>query len=281
MSHRWSLSLSAPGMLILAVTLLLAAPASAVSSPTTAKEACKPGKKPPSPAPCNKCSDLPKLYKELAEQQFLRDRFQEFIDWRLPPIPKDPKKSAGAAMRDWVTAEFTRYLNSPAGGGNGFGQPEMGTDIDSCKLVSYPKDDQGKNLTDKDGNDITCPVTAQDIKNMYCPAVADMILTHEGQHQTDCKNNKTSSQPVDLADWRNYAVYDVRGYTAGIANLRKSIAALARSKQCGWKGSTNKTKKMPMPPVGGPQKPTDNIDVDVIPTPQEIDGLAKTLGGKK
>jgi len=278
MSHRWTLSLNAPGMRILAVTLLLAAPASAVSSPTTSKEACKPGKKPPAPAPCNKCSDLPKLYKELAEQQFLRDRFQEFIDWRLPPIPKDPKKSAGQAMRDWVTAEFTRYLNSPAGGGNGFGQPEMGTDIDSCKLVSYPKDDQGKNLTDKDGNDITCPVSAQDIKNMYCPAVADMILTHEGQHQTDCKNNKKSSQPVDLAEWRNYAVYDVRGYTAGIANLRKSIAALAKSKQCGWKGSTNKTKKMPMPQGGG-QKPTD-IDVDVVPTPQWIDGLAKTLGGK-
>jgi hypothetical protein len=282
MPRRRSLPLSAPGMLALAATLLVAPPARAVGSPTKAAEACKkPDKKPAAPAPCNKCSDLPRLTQELAEQEYLRKKFQEFIDWRLPPISKDPKddRSAGQRMRDRVTAEFTEWLNSPAGGGGGFGQPEMGTDIDSCKLVSYPKDDKGKNLKDKKGNDITCPVSKEDIKSMYCPAVADMILTHEGQHQIDCRANKKSSQPVDLADWRNYAAYDVRGYTAGIANLRKSIAALAKSKQCGWKGSTNKTKKMPMPPVGTDKK-TD-IDVDVIPTPQEIDTLAKTLGGKK
>jgi hypothetical protein len=281
MSHRRSLPLSGCGLLVLAAALLLAAPASAISSPTTAKECKKPDKKPPPPEPCNRCSDLPKLNKELAEQQFLRDKFQEFIDWRLPPLAKtadDKEKSAGELMRDWVTAEFTKYLNSPEGGGSGFGQPEMGTDLETCKLVSYPKDDKGKNLKDKDGRPITCPVTKDDIKSMYCPAIADMILTHEGQHQTDCKNNKKSSQPLDLADWRNYAAYDVRGYNAGIANLRKSIAALA-SKQCGWKGSTNKTKKLPNPPVGTDQK--KDIEVDVIPTPQEIDTLAKTLGGKK
>jgi hypothetical protein len=283
MPHRRFLPLSAPGLLALAAALLLASPASAISSPTTQKEACKkPDKKPPAPSPCDKCSDLPKLNKELSEQQFLRDKFQEFIDWRLPPLAKEPgdmKKSAGELMRDAVTREFTTYLNSPAGGGNGFGQPEMGTDLETCKLVSYPKDDKGKNLTDKDGNPITCPVSKADIKAMYCPAVADMILTHEGQHQKDCTANKKASPPLDLAEWRNYAVYDVRGYTAGIANLRKSIAKLAKSKQCGWKGSTSKTKKMPMPQPGN-QKPTD-IDVDVIPTPQEIDTLAKTLGGKK
>jgi hypothetical protein len=283
MPHRRSLPLSATGMLSFTAVLLLATPAGAISSPTTAKEACKkPDKTPPAPEPCNRCSDLPKLNRELAQQMFLRDKFQEFIDWRLPPIAKDPKdkdKSAGQMMRDWVTARFNEYLNSPEGGGGGFGQPEMGTDIETCKLVSYPKDDQGKNLKDKAGNDITCPVSKDDIKSMYCPAVADMILTHEGQHQTDCKNNKKSSQPVDLADWRNYAAYDVRGYQAGIANLRKSIAALAKSKQCGWKGSTKPTKKLPMPPVGSDQK--KDIEVDVIPTPQEIDTLAKTLGGKK
>lgn len=187
------------------------------------------------------------------------------------------QKSAGELMRDWVTREFTKYLNSPEGGGNGFGQPEMGTDLETCKLVSYPKDDKGKNLTDKNGNPITCPVSKDDIKAMYCQPVADMILTHEGQHQKDCTANKKASPPLDLAEWSNYAVYDVRGYTAGIANLRKSIAALSRN--CGWKGSSNKTKKMPMPPAGK-GKPTD-IDVDVIPTPQQIDTLAKTLGGKK
>ena len=284
MSHRWSLPLSAPGMLTLTTALLLAAPASAISSPTTQKEACKkPDKKPPAPAPCNRCSDLPKLTKELNEQQKLREEFQKYVDYKLPPYAKDPKNDPGATrrMRDDVEAIFTAWLNSPAGGGGGFGQAEMGTDVDSCKLVRYPKDADGKNLKDKKGNDIVCEVTKADIKEMYCPAVADMILTHEGQHQTDCQNNKKSSQKVDLADWRNYAAFDVRGYTAGIANLRKSIAALAKSKQCGWKGSTNQTKKMPMPPAPGTNDKKTDIDVDVIPTPQEIDTLAKTLGGKK
>jgi hypothetical protein len=271
-------------MLTLTTALLLAAPASAISSPPTQKEACKkPDKKPPAPAPCNRCSDLPKLTKELNEQQKLRDEFQKYVDYKLPPYAKDPKNDPGATrrMRDDVEAIFTVWLNSPAGGGGGFGQAEMGTDVDSCKLVRYPKDADGKNLKDKKGNDIVCEVTKADIKEMYCPAVADMILTHEGQHQTDCQNNKKSSQKVDLADWRNYAAFDVRGYTAGIANLRKSIAALAKSKQCGWKGSTNQTKKMPMPPAPGTNDKKTDIDVDVIPTPQEIDTLAKTLGGKK
>ena len=41
MSHRRSLPLSAPGMLTLTALLLLATPASAISSPTKQKEACK------------------------------------------------------------------------------------------------------------------------------------------------------------------------------------------------------------------------------------------------
>ena len=208
MPHRWSLPLSSPGMLTLTAVLLLAEPASAIDSPTTTqKEACKkPEKKPPPPGPCNRCSDLPKLYKELTEQQYLRDKFQEFSDWRLPPIaktPEDMKKSAGELMRDWVTQEFTNYLNSPEGGGSGFGQPEMGTDLETCKLVSYPKDAAGKNLKDKKGNSIVCPVTKADIKSMYCPAVADMILTHEGQHQTDCRAEQ--EDPRSPSTWRSGA----------------------------------------------------------------------------
>jgi hypothetical protein len=269
-------------MFLALMLLLVATPAVALESPTTAKEACK-KEKPPPPGPCNRCSDLPRLNKELAEQQWLRDKFQEFIDWRLPPVAKPDddaeKKKMGptALMVDWIQAAFDAYLGSAAGGGGGKGRATLGTDLATCGLVLYPADSKNKNLKDKDGNVITCPTTKAEIKSMYCPAVADYLLTHEGQHQIDCKNNKSSSQPIDLSDWRNYAPYDVRGYTAGIANLRKSIAAV--SKSCGWKGSTNKTKKMPMPPSGSDKR--TETDVDVIPTPQEIDTLAKTLGGKK
>ena len=48
MPHRRFLPLSAAGMLSFTAALLLAAPVSATSSPTTQKDACKkPDKKPP------------------------------------------------------------------------------------------------------------------------------------------------------------------------------------------------------------------------------------------
>ena len=125
MSHRWSLPLSAPGMLTLTAALLLAAPVSAISSPTTQKEACKkPDKKPPAPAPCNRCSNLPRLTKELNEQQKLRDEFQKYVDYKLPPYAKDPNNDPGATrrMRDDVETIFTAWMNTPAGGGGGFGR---------------------------------------------------------------------------------------------------------------------------------------------------------------
>ena len=280
MPHRWSLPLNTPGMLTLTAALLLAAPASAVSSPTTRRKPAR-SRNLRRPRLATSARICPKLTKELNEQQKLGDEFQKYVDYKLPPYAKDPNNDPGATrrMRDDVEAIFTTWIKTPAG--RRLRSGGMGTDVDSCKLVRYPKDDEGKNLKDKKGNDIVCEVTKAEIKGMYCPAVADMILTHEGQHQTDCQNNKKSSQKVDLADWRNYAAFDVRGYTAGIANLRKSIAALAKSKKCGWKGSTNPTKKMPMPPAPGTKDKEPDLDVDVIPTPQEIDTLAKELGRKK
>lgn len=268
MSHRWALPLSAPGTLALLAALVAGPPAAAAKA------------KKKSPPDCSRCSDLTSLQRELAQQEWLRDRFQQFIDYRLPPSPKkdgNDDRDAASRMRDTVEAEFNAWLNSPAGAGGGIGQAEAGTSLVSCELVTYVKDAQGKNKKDKKGDDVTRPVTDKEIRAQYCPAIADMILTHEGQHQIDCRANKKSSEPRDLSQWQNFAAYDVRGYSAGIASLRKSIAALAR--KCGWKGSTSKTKKKPLPKV-----PTDDrkeLEEDVVPTPQELEALAKTLGGGK
>lgn len=269
MPPRWPLPLSAPGMVALSAVLLLSAPASAAKS----------GKKQSGPPRCDRCSDLTRLQKELAEQQWLRKHFEEYLSWRLPPGAKGDKddRSTIQRMQDFAQAEFIKYLNTPAGGGSGSGQAEAATQLDTCELMLPVRDANGQNKKGKDGSLVMRVVKPAEIRAQYCPAIADMILTHEGQHQIDCKANKKEATPRDMTNYRNFAAYDARGYSAGIASLKKSIAALA--KKCGWKGTTRKQKQ----PI--PQVPTDDrkdIEEDVIPTPQELDALAGTLaGGKK
>jgi hypothetical protein len=256
-------------MIALSAVLLLSAPASAAKS----------AKKQSGPPRCDRCSDLTQLQKELAQQEWLRHHFEEYLDWRLPPGAKGDKddRSTIQRMQDFAQAEFNRWLNSAPGGGSGSGQAEAATQLDTCQLMLPVRDANGQNKKAKDGTLEMRVVKPSEIRAQYCPAVADMILTHEGQHQIDCRANKKLNPPRDMTNYRNFAAYDARGYSAGIASLKKSIAALA--KKCGWKGTTAK-KKQPIPQV-----PTDqrkDIEEDVIPTPQELDALAGTLaGGKK
>ena len=212
MPHRWSLPLSAPGMLTLTADTAArgAGQCHRLSDDhpegglqEARQEACR-RPRPATAAPI--CRSSP---RSSPSSSTCARSSRSSVDWRLPPIAKDSeghdreRRASGCATGS--PQEFTEWLNSPEGGGGGFGQPEMGTDIDSCKLVSYPKDADGKNLKDKKGNDIVCPVTKADIKSMYCPAVADMILTHEGQHQIDCREQQevlAASRPGGLAQLR-------------------------------------------------------------------------------
>ncbi len=268
MRHRRPLPLSAPGMLVLSLALLMATSASAAQK-----------KKQSGPPRCDRCSDLTRLQKELAEQEWLRHHFEEYLDWRLPPGQKGDKddRSTIQRMQDFAQAEFNAWLHSAPGGGSSSGQAEAATQLDTCQLMLPVRDANGQNKKNKDGTLVMRVVKPAEIRAQYCPALADMILTHEGQHQTDCRANKKQQTPMDMTNYRNFAAYDTRGYSAGIASLKKSIAALAKT--CGWKGTTRKTKQKI------PQVPTDerkDIEEEVIPTPKELDELAGTLtGGKK
>jgi len=256
MSRRMCRSLTSPllrssGALV--AGLFLAAPASA--APKSA-----------GPPRCDRCQDLPMLEAQLFQQEFLRKAFEDYVAWKVPAVPKGYDGTGKDFMVETVTADFNRYLNSPAGGGGGSGAAELGTDFDTCKLVFYVKDARGKNVIDsKTKKEKTVPFDEKAYRAKNCKAVADYLLTHENQHVADCK-----AQKRDLSAWQVYAAYDVRAYAAGIANLRKSIAQLAT--QCGWEGSTRATKE-----------DSEGKQVSVVPTPDEVKKLAQVLkrGGQK
>jgi len=243
--------------LVLAVVVvgLLAQPADAVAK-----------KRAPT---CNRCKDLPMLEAQLNQQQFLHDQFNDYLTYKVPTRPANYSGDGGSLdyMIATVLAAFNAYLNSPAGGGGGSGAAELGTDFDNCKLVLYVKGKDGKNVIDpKTKKEKTIPFNESDYRSKNCKPIADYLLAHENQHVADCK-----SDHKDLSAWQNYAAYDVRAYAAGIASLRKSIAALA--KECHWQGSNRNTKRM-----------EGDMEVDVVPTPDEIKNLAnavKKKGGRK
>jgi hypothetical protein len=218
------------------------------------------------PPRCDRCEDLPMLENQLFQQEFLQKRFEDYVVYKLPTLPKGYDGTAKDYMVEQIIAAFNAYLNSPAGGGGGVGSAELGTEYDSCKLVFYVKDAKGKNVIDPNTKkQKTIPFDEKAYREKNCKAIADYLLAHENQHVADCKSEKR-----DISAWQVYAAADVRAYGAGIANLRKSIAKLAS--ECGWQGSTRKTKDDRQ---GNP--------VNVVPTPDQVKKLAQTLkkGGHK
>jgi hypothetical protein len=202
---------------------------------------------------CDRCKDLPKLEKELFEQEYLQHEFREWAlgNRRLRPNG-DPKDTAGT-MRDQVIESFNAWLKTPAGGGKGGnGRPELGTDWSNCTLVLYVTKTK------------TVPFDEKKYREQECKEIADYLLAHENKHVEQCKKNQATAV-LDVSYYMDYAAIDSEAYGAGIRDLRKTIAKLA--KECGWQGSTNETKK----------NPDDGLDEDVVPTKKEAAELAKRV----
>ena len=188
---------------------------------------------PAAAAGCDKCSDLPRLYRELLEQEFLRNRFDRWVKEAYYPVSVEAMQQAaadqlGAAMRGGLYGSL-----KPAGGGGGQGgaAPSYGTDLSkkSCALVEYVKDAQG--------NQTQRPVTPEQVRKKMCAPMADFVLAHEGHHQASCQAAYAAGQTAQFGTTEFVARDDVEAYQVGIAVLRDHIAKLAR--QCGWSGSTN------------------------------------------
>ncbi len=184
-------------------------------------------------AGCDKCSDLPRLYRELLEQEFLRNRFDRWVKEAYYPVSVEAMQQSaadqlGAAMRGGLYGP----LKTDSGpGGKGGAAPSFGTDLNnkSCALVEYVKDAQGKQ--------VQRPVTPEQVQKKLCAPMAKFVLTHEGHHQASCRAAYAAGGAAKFGTTEFVAKDDVEAYQAGIAVLRDHIAELAR--KCGWSGSTN------------------------------------------
>ena len=184
-------------------------------------------------AGCDRCSDLPRLYRELLEQEFLRNRFDRWVKEAYYPVSvaamqQSAADQLGAAMRGGLYGPL-KTDSGPAG--NGAAAPSFGTDLNSksCALVEYVKDAQGKQ--------VQRPVTPEQVHRKLCAPMAKFVLTHEGHHQASCRAAYSTGATAQFGTTEFVAKDDVEAYQAGIAVLRDHIAVLAR--ECGWSGSTN------------------------------------------
>ena len=193
---------------------------------------------------CDQCADLPALYRELLEQEFLRNRFERWIREAYYPVSIDAMQSAAvSALNGAMSGDLYGVLAPPrtGGGGTGSAAPAYGTDTASCGLVQY--------VTDRDGKKSQRAVTPEQVRSKLCKPLAEYTLVHEGHHQQTCRAGGLKSVEQFVKD-------DHEAYQAGVAVLRKHIADLAR--KCSWSGSTNARK-----PDG----------TDTVPTPAQIASL--------
>ena len=184
-------------------------------------------------AGCDKCSDLPRLYRELLEQEFLRNRFDRWVKEAYYPVSVEAMQQSaadqlGAAMRGGLYGPLKTDSGS---GGKGGAAPSFGTDLNnkSCALVQYVKDAQG--------NQTQRPVKPEQVRSRLCAPMAEFVIAHEGHHQASCQAAYAAGQTAQFGTTEFVAKDDVAAYQAGIAVLRDHIAKLAG--QCGWSGSTN------------------------------------------
>lgn len=198
---------------------------------------------------CNECRDLPRLYRELLEQEFLRNLFDKWIKQSYYPgtvgtMQKAAQGQLNAAMQGSL---YGPLAGAQGGGGDGGAAPAYGTDLSrkSCPLVEY--------FVDKDGNEQQRPVTPEQVRAKHCPQIADFVLAHEQKHQEKCRSSWAETGSDKFITVEYIAADDREAYQTGIAVLRQHIARLARD--CGWSGSTNA------------RKPDGTM---TVPTPQQI-----------
>jgi len=218
---------------------------------------------------CDKCSDLPKLYRELLEQEFLAKHFQSMIDQQYFPRSLDQiKDNAARKLTEAMSGDLYGVLQPSASAGGGgetpAAAPAYGTDrsTSGCGLVEIHQ------ITQSDGKkkDVSRPVTPVQIRQRHCAPVAEYLITHEATHQETCRKTwrgSAAEREKTMQSVGAYAEDDVKAYRAGIAVLRKYIAELAA--QCAWAGSTHKVKA---------------DGTFVVPTPQQVETLQHNMAAK-
>jgi hypothetical protein len=203
-----------------------------------------------SPANCDECSDLPSLYRELLEQEFLLALFQSWAAQGYPlATPKSAQDAAVRQLNQAMAGNLYGVLAPQAPGGAsapGSAAPSFGTvtATNACALVEYVRANPGDTeLTPR-------PTTPTDVRKKLCKPKAEFTLAHEGTHKASCEAawKANDSKTLETVKW--LIDNDAQAYQAGIKVLREAIASLAG--KCNWSGSSNeyradKTKTVPTP----------------------------------
>jgi len=263
---------------ILAACVLVACLVAAVPVPAASagQDECPPKKKKPEgpPPDCSKCSALPMLYRELLEQEFLRNLFKKWVTEKYGPgtvelMQRRAKELLDQAMKGTTTVRPLYGVLAPQGtGGSGGGAaPAYGTDLShkSCGLVEYVRCKKTTGDGKEEVQEVQVPITPAEVRAKLCEPIADYVLAHEGYHQKTCKASWAEHGSDKFLKVDYVAEDDLAAYEVGIGVLRQHIAKLARD--CEWSGSTNK------------RKPDGTM---TVPTPDEIlklkDNVRKTTG---
>lgn len=219
----------------------------------------KPPAAPAKPPTCNECKDLPRLYRELLEQEFLRNTFESWKKQQYYPrsVEESGKSELSKAMRGRGKGSLYGAVAPEEGSSGGGAAPAYGTDqsTQACQLVEFYNDDHGE-VQQR-------PTTEAKVRSENCKAIADFVMAHENHHRDDCKANWGKSKSDSFVTVEYVVQDDIEAYQAGIGVLRDYIAALAR--QCGWTGSTNARK-----PDG----------TTTVPTPEQINTLKDNVKAK-
>lgn len=254
---------------ILVARIVLACIVAAAPVPAARAEQAQcppPKKKRQEPPPdCSKCSDLPMLYRELLEHEFLRNQFDSWIRQRYYPATVDIMQTLaanylGTAMQGQL---YGVLAPNTAGGQGGNAAPAYGTDLTSksCGLVEYFRCRKGGK--DDEVVEVQAPVTPEEVRAKHCKPIADALLAHEGHHQKTCGSSWNQNGSDKFVTVEYVANDDREAYQVGIGVLRQYIAQLARD--CGWSGSTNA------------RRPEGTM---TVPTPDQIVTLQNNVKSK-
>jgi hypothetical protein len=215
---------------------------------------------------CDQCSDLPRLYRELLDQEFLAEKFNSWVKQSYYPRSiSTVKRSAANALTAAARGSLYGVLKpSGSGGGPGAG-PAYGTDLNNrnCGLREYAPPDPNDAGSDEDKEPPSSPTTPEKIRAKECKPVAEAVIVHEGVHQEWCRGAYRSGKTQVLESVEEFVKNDLAAYKEGVRSLRESIADLAL--RCRWGGSTN-----PVKPDG----------TKTVPTPDQILKLKDNIVSK-
>jgi hypothetical protein len=237
----------------------------ATAGPMAARAAddveCPKRDKPAKPPDCSECKDLPMLYRELLEQEFLRNLFESWIKQEYYPRSTDELKASAERQLGNAMGEKSKLYGvlAPQGeGAGGTAAPAYATDLSTkdCRLLEYVTCKKNPGSKSESKVQVPFPATAADVRARHCKPIADYLLKHEGHHQEQCAKNWKQTKSDAFITPKYVAQDDRDAYQAGIGVLREYIAKLAA--ECNWTGSTNERR-----PDG----------TKTVPTPQEIQEL--------